>query len=78
MLRKVNTLDVHFKEIYDLIGQSQPEKYHPEGDSYNHTMLAINKSVKLTNRMEVRYSVLVHDLGKGITPKKMLPHHFRT
>ena len=76
MLRKADVLDVHFKEIYDLIGQTQPEKFHPEGDSYKHTMLAVDKSAELTNRLEVRYSALVHDLGKGLTPKEMLPHHF--
>lgn len=76
MLRKANVLDVHFKEIYNLIGQTQPEKFHPEGDSYNHTMLAVDKAATLTQRIEVRYSVLVHDLGKSITPKEMLPHHF--
>ena len=75
-LRKAEVLDVHFKEIYDLIGQTQPEKYHPEGDSYNHTMLAVDKSAELTDRIEVRYSALVHDLGKGLTPKEMLPHHY--
>lgn len=75
-LKEANVLDIHFKEINDLIGSIQPEKYHPEGDSYNHTMLAVDKSAKLTDRLEVRYSVLLHDLGKGATPKEMLPHHY--
>lgn len=76
VLRKANVLDVHFKEIYDLIGQIQPEKYHPEGDSYNHTMLAVDNSCALTQNLEVRFSCLVHDLGKGTTPKEILPHHY--
>lgn len=50
MLKKADILDVHFKEIHDLIGQTQPEKFHPEGDSYNHTMLAVDKSAKLTRK----------------------------
>lgn len=75
-LKNANILDVHFKEINDLIGSIQPKEYHPEGDSYNHTMLALDKSVKLTNRLEVRYSVLAHDLGKGVTPKEIMPHHY--
>ena len=69
---------MHFKEIYNLIGATQPIKYHPEGDSYNHTMLALDNSVDLTNDLNVRYSILVHDLGKGLTPKEMYPHHYRT
>ncbi|MCI8344684.1 MAG: HD domain-containing protein [Clostridia bacterium] len=76
ILRRANVLDVHFKEIYDLIGSTQPEKYHPEGDSYNHTMIVVDRCACLTNKLEIRFSALVHDLGKGITPKEMLPHHY--
>ena len=75
-LRKAEVLDVHFKEIYDLIGSTQPEKYHPEGDSYNHTMEVVDNAAKLTNDLAIRFSALVHDLGKGTTPKEMLPHHY--
>lgn len=75
ILRKSNVLDVHFKEIYDLIGSLQPIKYHPEGDSYNHTMITVDNSTNLTNDLIVRYACLVHDLGKGVTPKEMYPHH---
>lgn len=75
VLKESDVLDIHFKEIYDLIGSIQPLKYHPEGDSYNHTMLAVQNSVKLTDDLLIRYAVLVHDLGKGLTPKEMYPHH---
>lgn len=78
VLKEADVLDIHFKEIANLIGAEQPSKYHPEGDSYNHTMLALDNSVELTNDLVVRYSVLVHDLGKGLTPSKMYPHHYRT
>lgn len=76
ILKQAKVLDIHFKEIYDLIGSLQPIKYHPEGDSYNHTMLAVDNSAKLTNDLLVRYSALVHDLGKGTTPKEIYPHHY--
>jgi len=76
VLRKADVLDIHFKEIYNLIGSIQPEKYHPEGDSYNHTMIVVDKSAQLTQDLAIRFSALVHDLGKGITPKEMLPHHY--
>ena len=75
-LKKADVLDVHFKEIYKLIGALQPEKYHPEGDSYNHTMLALDMSAKLTDDVIIRFASLVHDLGKGVTPKEMYPHHY--
>lgn len=76
VLRQANILDIHFKEIYDLIGALQPEKYHPEGDSYNHTLLALDNSAKLTKKVILRFCTLVHDLGKGTTPKEMYPHHY--
>ena len=75
-LKKANILQEHFKEIYDLIGSIQPVKYHPEGDSYAHTMIVVDESAKQTESLEIRFAALVHDLGKGITPKEMLPHHY--
>lgn len=76
VLRKANLLKVHFPEIQNLIGKIQPEKYHPEGDSYNHTMIAVDASTKLTDDLAIRFSCLVHDLGKGTTPVEILPHHY--
>lgn len=76
MLKKANVLDVHFVELYRLIGSLQPEKYHPEGDSFNHTMLALDMCAKLTDDEKIRFATLVHDIGKGLTPKEMYPHHY--
>ena len=75
VLRSANVLEVHFKEIYDLIGSLQPEQYHPEGDSYNHTMIVVDKSTELNEDTAIRFACLVHDLGKGVTPKELYPHH---
>ena len=76
VLRKADVLDAHFKEINDLIGVLQPEKYHPEGDAYNHTMLVLDYVSQNTKDLSIRFSALVHDLGKGLTPKKEYPHHY--
>lgn len=82
ILKKANLLDIYFKEINDLIGVEQPIQYHPEGDAYNHTMLVLDKSAELTEeyqinkKLEIRFSALVHDLGKGTTPKEEYPHHY--
>lgn len=75
VLKNANILDVHFREIYDLIGVEQPIKYHPEGDAYNHTLEVVDRASKETTNLEIRFSALVHDLGKGITPKELYPHH---
>ena len=82
VLRNAEVLDIHFKEIKDLIGAEQPPKYHPEGDAYNHTMLVLDMAAELTEhleerrKLEIRFSALVHDLGKGVTPKEEYPHHY--
>ena len=82
VLRDAKVLDIHFKEIKDLIGVEQPVKYHPEGDAYNHSMLVLDmaadmtKDFELNRKLEIRFSALVHDLGKGITPKEEYPHHY--
>ena len=82
VLKQADLLEIHFKEIKNLIGAEQPLKYHPEGDAYNHTMLVLDKSAKLTQnfetnrKVEIRFSALVHDLGKGATPKEQYPHHY--
>lgn len=75
-LKQANVLEVHFPEIANLIGQTQPEKHHPEGDAYNHTMITVDNAAKLTNNLAIRFSCLVHDLGKGLTLKEILPHHY--
>lgn len=82
ILRKSDCLDVHFEEIKNLIGVEQPKNFHPEGDAYNHTMLVLDMASDMTKdfeqnrKLEIRFSALVHDLGKGLTPKEEYPHHY--
>lgn len=75
VLRASNTLDVHFKEIYNMIGVTQPEKYHQEGDVFNHTMIVVDKVAQMTDKLHIIFAGLVHDFGKTTTPKDMLPKH---
>ena len=81
VLKEADVLDIHFKEVYDLIGAEQPLKYHPEGDSYNHSMIVLDRVADKTKtlsdrrKLELCFSAFVHDLGKGTTPKEEYPHH---
>lgn len=75
-LKNANILDVHFKEIYNLIGVIQPIEYHPEGDVFTHSMQVLDGVAKFNTEDLVRFAALTHDLGKGITPKSILPHHY--
>lgn len=76
ILKNANILDVHFKEIFDLIGATQPVKYHPEGDAFTHSMQVLDNVSNMTSDTCIRFAALTHDLGKGITPKEILPHHY--
>lgn len=75
-LKKAEILDVCFPEVFRLVGQTQPEEYHPEGDAFEHSMLVLDKVAKKTDNVKIRFAALMHDIGKGITPKEILPKHF--
>lgn len=77
VLRQVDCLQVHFKEVYNLIGVEQPVEYHPEGDAFNHTMEVLDRTAQMTGDIEIRFAALTHDLGKALTPKSNWPHHYR-
>lgn len=75
-LVKADLLEILFPEIYALIGKTQPVAFHPEGDAFEHTMEIVDLVAGMTDDVAVRFAGLVHDLGKGVTPKEMLPHHY--
>ena len=79
-LRQVGALAVLFPELDALYGVPNPAKYHPEIDSFIHTMLVLQQAVKLTentnlNKSAVRFAAICHDLGKALTPKENWPSH---
>ncbi len=75
VLRECGALKVVFPEIDALFGVPQPEKWHPEVDTGAHLLLSLREAVKLGGGLPVRFAVLMHDLGKGVTPPEMLPSH---
>lgn len=75
-LNRADLLAVTFPEFSALIGKTQPEAFHPEGDAFEHTMLVVDKVAAQTDSLLARFAGLVHDLGKGTTPKEMEPHHY--
>lgn len=75
VLRDCGALAKLFPEIDQLWGVPQTEKYHPEIDTGIHTMMVLTQAAKLSNDPKVRFAALVHDLGKGITPKHEWPRH---
>ena len=75
VLRACGALKVLFPEIDALYGVPQRPEYHPEIDCGIHTMMALQQACKANYSLDVRFAVLVHDLGKALTPKEELPRH---
>jgi len=75
-LARADLLRVTFPELAALIGKTQPVAFHPEGDAFAHTLLIVDAVAAVTANVPARFAALVHDLGKGVTPPEMLPHHY--
>lgn len=75
VLRECGALKKLFPEINSLFGVPQPEKHHPEIDTGVHTMMVLEQAAKFSTDNEVRFAALLHDLGKGTTPKNEWPKH---
>ena len=75
VLRACGALKVLFPEIDALYGVPQRPEYHPEIDCGIHTMMSLQQACKANYNLDVRFAVLVHDLGKALTPKDELPRH---
>lgn len=67
----------HAPEIDRLYGIPQRPEHHPEVDVGRHVELALELAASWTTDPRVRYAVLVHDLGKALTPKEGWPSHIK-
>lgn len=75
MLRTCGALQKILPELDRLWGVPQPPLHHPEIDTGVHVMMVVDYAAKQGFSLAVRYAALMHDLGKGTTPKEMLPRH---
>ena len=74
-LRDCGALALLFPEVEKLFGVAQRADYHPEVDTGIHILMSLQQAARLSDSSPIRFSVLVHDLGKGITPDHVLPSH---
>ena len=76
VLRDCGALEVLLPEVNALFGVPQPEKYHPEIDTGVHLLMALDQAAAISNGdSSIVFAVLMHDLGKGVTPKQHWPSH---
>jgi len=75
VLRACGALKVIYPELDALFGVPQPAEWHPEIDTGVHTLMVLDQAAALSTDPRVRFAALVHDLGKGTTPRSAWPGH---
>src|SRR6202051_415397 len=75
VLRACGALQPIYPEIDALFGVPQPAQWHPEIDTGVHTLMVLDQAALLSPDPKVRFAALVHDLGKGTTPREEWPSH---
>lgn len=74
-LHEVGALKYILPEVDALYGVPGPIKWHPEVDTFVHTMMTLKAVSALTDDPKTRFAMLLHDIGKALTPKEFWPHH---
>jgi tRNA nucleotidyltransferase (CCA-adding enzyme) len=78
VLHDTGALAVLLPEIDRLYGTPQRPEFHPEVDAGLHQELVSDMAARLApGDALVGWAALLHDLGKGITPRDELPKHSR-
>lgn len=76
VLRECGALARLLPEVDALYGVPQRPEYHPEVDTGLHIELCLEQSARLQpGDAQIAFAVLVHDLGKALTPGDELPKH---
>ncbi|MFC3121500.1 multifunctional CCA addition/repair protein [Agaribacter flavus] len=75
LLKSIDGLSYWFSELDKLWGIPNPSLWHPEIDTGVHTMMVLEKAVEFSQDLSVRFSALVHDLGKALTDTTNWPSH---
>jgi hypothetical protein len=80
-MKEDGTLEKELPEVFALVSTPERLDYHPEGDTFSHTMLALEASdlieyvIDENEKASLNWCLLCHDLGKALTPKDILPQH---
>ncbi|MDX9707029.1 MAG: multifunctional CCA addition/repair protein [Azospira sp.] len=75
VLRDCGALARLLPELDRLFGVPQRAEYHPEIDTGVHVMMVVDAAARAGYALPVRFAALLHDLGKGTTPKDEWPRH---
>ena len=68
IMQKTGLLETVFPEIDVMYDMDQSPEWHHK-DIFAHTLQVVDNAAKLTNKMEIRFAALVHDIAKPATRK---------
>ena len=74
-LRDCDALRILLPEVDQLFGVPQPQRWHPEIDTGVHLLMTLAQGARISKASEIRFAILTHDLGKGVTPREQWPQH---
>jgi len=66
ILQQTGLMKFVFPEIDIMVGMEQPQEWHHK-DIFHHTMQVVDNTAALSDKMELRFAALVHDVGKPKT-----------
>ena len=66
ILEKTGLMEIVFPEIHVMYGMEQTSEWHHK-DIFAHTLQVVDNAAKLTDKMEIRFAALVHDIAKPNT-----------
>ncbi len=75
VLRESGALAQLLPEVDALFGVPQVAEYHPEIDTGEHVLLTLQLAAEQGCAAEIIFALLLHDLGKALTPPQQLPRH---
>ena len=75
VLRDCGALARLLPEVDRLWGVPQRAEVHPEVDTGAHLLLVLDAAAALDAALPARFAALLHDLGKGSTPRELWPRH---
>ena len=66
VLQETGLMKLIFPEIDEMYGMDQTPEWHHK-DIFFHTMQVVDNAAKLSQKMEIRFAALVHDIAKPAT-----------
>lgn len=68
LLDQAEILDIIFPEMVAMKGVEQRGGYHHK-DVFQHTLMVVDNVAKVSDKLELRFAALVHDIGKPATKR---------